>query len=189
MKNHYASNPYCLPPCFINDIFNASGASGGTHQSVVEIIFNVHDDTNATNPVSGADKFTWRNMFQNEDGQDPADLEVASGYNIFETIESFPHIKQIEDETDLTWILCQVTCLKQHLLRARHTGERENRSIQNTLENANKNIGYFTNVLNELTAIPDDKVLQKQLENLEAKQQLLVDLEAKYTTYNPYFCN
>ena len=175
----------CLPSCFVDELMQKEPASDGSHNSVAQNAFAAADNTNSTSPAGNATAFS---AGDDHSSAAPEDKTIAEGNGMVFKLKNHPTLYQIEDETDIAWLMCQINCLKKTILRARHQGEREYNSIQNTIENATKNIAYYNGVLNELIAVPDDSVMLKQLEIVENKKKLLTSLEAKYASYNPYFC-
>ena len=176
----YFEGTVCLPTPMMEILEKADYTDGtagpANYNSVIVDLFNLAD-ANTTSP-GGATKISAPVVTQTFAlrGDAARDASTSDSGAFDESLKHAPTVCNIEDESDLQFIIRLVTCVMENIRKCQINNDREQAVIEYVREVSECNEAYHQDVFSEMTSIDESELCQRYA----VGKELCADLDSLY---------
>jgi len=176
----YFDDTICLPAEMSTDLALGDAASDGTHDSIYFILQDLAAGTTNTSATTGGvgdAAISKTNPPKASAAYAPGAETVANGSGAFdEALKHAPTVCNVEDESDLQFIIRLVTCVMENIRKCQINNDREQSVIEYVREVSECNEAYHQDVFSDMTSIDESELCQRYA----VGKELCADLDSLY---------
>ena len=180
----YFEETICLPAemsTYLAKVDGSSDGGGVNHEAIYFILLDIAKGTadTATNETAGVGgvRISETNPPKVSTTYAPGTQLQAEGSGAFdEALKHAPTVCNVEDESDLQFIISLVTCVMENVRKCQINNDREQAVIEYVREVSECNEAYHQDVFSEMTSIDESELGQRYA----VGKELCADLDSLY---------
>ena len=176
----YFEDTVCLPTEMSTYLAKVDSADAGNHEAIYFILLDIAKGTAATAVTTGGvddAAITKTNPPKVSATYAPGTHTVANGSGAFdEALKHAPTVCNVEDESDLQFIIRLVTCVMENIRSCQINNDREQSVIEYVREVSECNEAYHQDVFSDMTSIDESELCQRYA----IGKELCADLDSLY---------